>query len=120
METAGFNLFAYSSLRAGHSDVGMLEACTEVGGGVVSGTVYQVDDMRVLMLYGSTPVHGTVWRCPTEMLAVLDDFEAINDGLLRRVATDVLLDEGGVAPCWLYVAGPRIAPRLTPDARISR
>ena len=54
-----------------------------------------------------------MWRCPVTLLRVLDRYEGIVEGLFRRVAVEV-----GERACWTYVAGPRLGPRLRPDAVI--
>jgi hypothetical protein len=41
----------------------------------------------------------------------------VSDGLFRRVAVAAHSAAGDV-PCWIYVAGPGLAPRLTESARI--
>lgn len=56
---------------------------------------------------------GEVWRCPASLLRVLDRYEGIAGGLFRRVAVEV-----GDRVCWVYVAGPKLGPRLRADAVI--
>jgi gamma-glutamylcyclotransferase (GGCT)/AIG2-like uncharacterized protein YtfP len=92
---------------------GLLAGCERVAEGEVAGTLYDLGDYPALLLAGTQRVRGVVWRCPVERLAELDRYEGTGDGLFRRAAVRV----GGV-PCWVYVAGPRLGPRLTPSARI--
>lgn len=112
-----FNLFTYGTLQQGGPAAGMLDGCELVGSGTVNGILYDIDGRYpAVVLYGSAPVHGEVWRCPTPLLAELDRYEGTADGLFRRVALEVDTDDGPVA-CWLYAAGPRLSRQLVPDAR---
>ena len=114
MSGAAFNLFAYGTLRHGAAAVPVLEGASYVRSAVVEGTLYDIEGRHpALMLYGSTLVKGDIWRCPADLLVRLDAYEAVPDGLFRRVAVDV----DGV-PCWTFVAGPALARRLTPSRRI--
>jgi gamma-glutamylcyclotransferase (GGCT)/AIG2-like uncharacterized protein YtfP len=110
---AGFYLFVYGTLRSDLSDGVMLAAAERLTETTVEGTLYDLIDYPALMLYGSTPVHGEVWRCPLELLERLDEHEGTDRGLFRRVAVSA-----GDIPCWTYVAGPALASRLTPDRRM--
>jgi gamma-glutamylcyclotransferase (GGCT)/AIG2-like uncharacterized protein YtfP len=113
-----FNLFAYGTLRDASPDAGLLSGCTRVGTASVDGTLYDLGDFPALMLYGDTSIRGTVWRCPAALLSRLDEHEALNEGLFRRSARAVRLDNGDEIPCWIYVAGPRLARMLTPEAAV--
>ena len=106
-------LFVYGTLRSDRSAASRLDGCERVMKATVNGTLYGLDGHPALMLYGSTPVHGEIWRCPAELIWQLDDYEGIDSGLFRRVAVEI---EG--LPCWTYVAGPRLAHELTPARRI--
>lgn len=115
--TGGFHLFAYGTLRSDAiSPAGreLLRGCERVGAGTVRGTLYEAGRYPALLLSGEDEVRGEVWRCPTELLPVLDRYEGTTDGLFRRAAVRV-----GEWACWVYVAGPALGPRLTPDARVS-
>lgn len=105
-----FHLFVYGTLRAAADGTPhpLLASSERVGSGTVAGTLYETDESPALMLAGRTPVAGEIWRCPLEALADLDAYEAVRDGLYRRVA--VRVDD---VACWVYVAGPRLGPRLT-------
>lgn len=105
-----FHLFTYGTLRAGADGRPhpLLASSERVGHGTVQGTLYEADDYPALMLAGHTPVAGEIWRCPLETLAELDAYEAVREGLFRRVAVRV-----GEVACWVYVAGPKLGPRLT-------
>lgn len=109
-----FHLFVYGTLRSDRSHATILDGCERVTRATVEGTLYQLDDHPALILYGTTPVHGEVWRCPADLLRRLDEYESVGTGLFRRVGLDV----GGFA-CWLYVAGHALAHRLTPDRRLA-
>ncbi len=111
----GFHLFAYGTLR---SDVeggapDLLAAAERLGPATLRGTLYDAGEFPALMLAGRTPIAGEIWRCPAELLNALDRYESVEEGLFRRVATDV----DGVA-CWVYVAGPKLSPRLTLQNRL--
>lgn len=109
-----FHLFTYGSLRSG-SDASrtLLDGCGRIGEGVVRGTLYDVGEYPALLLSGDGEVRGEIWRCPPERLVVLDRYEAVAEGLFRRAAVRI----DGRA-CWVYVAGPRLGPRLVPANRV--
>jgi gamma-glutamylcyclotransferase (GGCT)/AIG2-like uncharacterized protein YtfP len=112
-----FLLFTYGSLKTADASVAareLLSGCERVGSASVRGTLYDLGDYPALLLSGTDEVEGAVWRCPVEVLPALDRYEGTVAGLFRRVATQV--DGQG---CWLYVAGPLLGPRLTPDARVT-
>lgn len=110
----GFHLFTYGTLRRGGDGAALLEGCEPVGPATITGTLYDIDgEYPALVLAGTGRVQGEIWRCPARVLARLDAYEAVADGLFRRVAAVV----DGVA-CWIYVAGPKLARRLTPRRRI--
>jgi len=113
----GFHLFAYGTLRSAEAPPPpLLQGARRVADATVQGTLYDIDgEFPALMLYGTTPVPGTVWHIPeAARLAMLDEYEQVDRGLYRRVAVEA----GGVA-CWVYVAGPALASRLTPDRRLA-
>lgn len=116
-----FHLFVYGSLRRAERGAELLPGSTWVGRGTLHGTLYDIDGKyRALMLYGTTPVHGEIWRCPADLLLRLDEYEGVPEGLFRRIAQDVQeAESGAVYPCWLYVAGPALSRKLTPDHRIT-
>lgn len=108
------HLFAYGTLLAGGDAARLLDGCERVGPAVVSGALYDVDDTYpALVLAGKGAVRGEIWRCPPEILPVLDEYEGVAEGLFRRVAVRV-----GETACWTYVAGSALAHRLAPDRRI--
>lgn len=110
----GFHVFVYGTLRSGGSAAGLLGGCARVGSAMVRGTLYDIDGrFPALLLYGDGCVHGEVWRCPTEMLPSLDEFEGVDTGLFRRIGV-----RAGDFACWAYVAGPTLASELTPARRI--
>jgi len=110
----GFHLFTYGTLRRGQEGARLLDGCVRIGPATVTGTLYDIDgEYPALVLAGAGRVEGEIWRCPPEVLARLDEYEAVGQGLFRRVATEA----GGLA-CWVYVAGPKLARRLTPRRRI--
>lgn len=81
--------------------------------GSVAGTLYEAGKYPALLLGGEGRVEGEIWRCPASLLRVLDRYEGIAEGLFRRVAVEA---DGQV--CWVYVAGPKLGPRLRPEAII--
>lgn len=110
---AHFDLFVYGTLRSGGPAAEILSGCELVAGASVEGTLYDIDGaFPALVLAGTGSVPGEVWRCPTTLLPQLDEYEATATGLFRRVG---LLVDG--RPCWTYVAGPRLARKLTPSRR---
>lgn len=115
---AGFHLFTYGTLKSSVSSPAaraLLRDCELVGTARVAGTLYDVGNYPALLLDGGRgdAVEGEVWRCPSPLLRVLDRYEGTREGLFRRVAAEV-----GGHVCWVYVAGPKLGPRLRPDAII--
>jgi len=111
-----FHLFVYGTLKSGMVPAvagTLLREAERVGEGAIRGTLYDVGDFPALLLGGDDEVRGEIWRCPSGLLPLLDQYEAVDDGLFRRVAVEV-----GEVACWVYVAGPRLGPRLTPEARV--
>lgn len=114
-----FHLFVYGTLRSSGTAAVRMAGCELVGGGSVGGVLYDIDGAYpALMVYGNSPVRGEVWRCPAPMLLQLDAYENVRTGLFRRIGAEVRLDTGDVQGCWVYVAGPRLARKLTTARRI--
>lgn len=117
VQDRGFHLFAYGTLRNGDgAALPLMQGARRVADATVAGTLYDIDgEFPALMLYGQTPVPGTVWHIPdAARLAMLDEYEGVERGLYRRVAV-----EAAGLPCWVYVAGPALASRLTPERRVA-
>lgn len=117
VEDRGFHLFAYGLLRDADSErAPLMVGARRVAEATVAGTLYDIDgDFPALMLYGTTPVEGTVWHFPNAArLEQLDSYEGVERGLYRRVAV-----EAAGLPCWVYVAGPALARQLTPERRLA-
>jgi len=110
-----FHLFVYGTLRSDRSNGSLLDGGERVMRATVPGTLYGLDAYPALLLYGHTPVHGEIWRCPLDLLWRLDEHEGVDDGLFRRIGIEV-----AELACWTYVAGPALAHRLTPDRRLPR
>ena len=109
-----FHLFTYGSLTSGRAEAkALLEGCERVGTGEIRGTLYDAGEYPAVLLDGEDRVRGEIWRCPADLLPRLDAYEGVADGLFRRAAVSV----ADVA-CWVYVAGPRLGPRLVPEARL--
>lgn len=110
-----FHVFVYGTLRSRGKAAAMLADCERISDGEVGGVLYDIDnEYPALVLYGTTPVEGEIWRCPNQLLATLDAYEGVEQGLFRRVGVRVR-DIG----CWTYVAGPQLTKKLTPDRRIN-
>jgi gamma-glutamylcyclotransferase (GGCT)/AIG2-like uncharacterized protein YtfP len=115
---SAFHLFAYGTLQSSGAAADLLQGCQLLGRARVGGVLYDIDgEYPALVLYGNEPVSGEVWRCPWQLLARLDEYEGVGVGLFRRVAVQVQRDDAGEVPCWTYVAGPRLAHKLTPERR---
>lgn len=108
-----FHLFTYGTLMSGGAGAEHMAGCERVGPAVTSGTLFDTGLYPALLLVGNDRVEGEIWRCPAELLPRLDRYEAVASGLFRRVAVRV----EGIA-CWVYVAGPTLGPRLTPESRV--
>jgi gamma-glutamylcyclotransferase (GGCT)/AIG2-like uncharacterized protein YtfP len=108
-----FHLFTYGTLRADGAAAELMAGCERVSEATVHGTLYDTGDFPALLLSGTDPVRGEIWRCPAEALARLDRYEGVGQRLFRRVGVDV----DGIG-CWAYVAGPALGPGLTPEARV--
>lgn len=115
MSAGSFNLFVYGTLRAAATAGHLLERCERIADATVNGTLYDIAGrFPALLLYGEGLVRGEVWRCPTEVLGLLDAYEGVRERLFRRVA--VRVDD---LPCWTYVAGPALSRELTPTRRVA-
>jgi gamma-glutamylcyclotransferase (GGCT)/AIG2-like uncharacterized protein YtfP len=113
-EPQSIHIFVYGTLRAGRAAADLLRDAVAVGSATVRGTLYDIDGAYpALVLAGTDEVHGEIWRCSPQRLFELDNYESLGEGLFRRTAVRV----GDIA-CWTYVAGPALAPRLTPDRRL--
>jgi gamma-glutamylcyclotransferase (GGCT)/AIG2-like uncharacterized protein YtfP len=116
-----FHLFVYGTLQSGGSAASLLRDCELIAQGSIGGVLYDIDGQyRALVMYGSTPVYGEVWRCPAELLPLLDSYERVDDGLFRRIGAYASV-EGSAEPvaCWTYVAGPALSRKLIPARRIA-
>ena len=118
MSNGTFNLFVYGTLKAGGSNAHLMKDCEHLGQAQVLGMLYDIDGQHpALVLYGKKPVQGEIWCCPWELLAGLDEFEGVHTGLFRRVGVNVRSQRSETLACWVYVAGPALAPKLTPARR---
>ena len=114
-----FRLFVYGTLRSNAAGASLLAAGEQIGEGSVGGVLYDMDGAYpALVLYGAAPIRGEVWKLPAAALATLDAYEGIADGLFRRVGVEVVMDDGSISGCWVYVAGPRLGRLLTPERRV--
>lgn len=112
--TPSTRIFVYGTLRSGDAASGLLRGCRRLGPGAVRGTLFDVGGrFPALVLEGDTEVHGEVWSGPPGVLERLDEYEGVEEGLFRRVRVEV-----GGEPCWSYVAGPLLGPRLASAAVI--
>lgn len=119
MTEGTFNLFTYGSLQSTGSAAHMMQGCQLLGRGSVGGILYDIDgEYRTLVLYGKERIPGDVWRCPWTLLGRLDDYENVEGGLFRRVGVLITLESGTQVGGWVYVAGPQLAPQLTPARRV--
>jgi gamma-glutamylcyclotransferase (GGCT)/AIG2-like uncharacterized protein YtfP len=120
MSGGTFNLFVYGTLMSAGSGSHMLQGCQRMGTGRVDGILYDIDgEHPALVLYGNEPIAGEVWRCPWQLLARLDEYEGVGVGLFRRVAVNAQHENGEQMPCWIYVAGPKLAHKLSASRRIA-
>lgn len=87
----------------------LLRGCHCMGPVSIEGMLYDIDGRYpALVLSGGTLVHGEQWSGDDDLLTQLDDYEGVGQGLFRRTTVQV---DGH--PCWVYVAGPLLEPRLT-------
>lgn len=113
-----FHLFVYGTLRSNAAGASLLASGVQTGAGTVGGVLYDIGTYPALILYGSSPVRGEVWRLPASSLSALDEYEGVAEGLFRRVGVEVQMDDGSVCGCWIYVAGPLLSRRLLPERRL--
>ena len=107
------HVFLYGADRTG-SVAGV--ASERVAEASLPGTLFDVAGVGLaLMLAGSQRVRGSVVRVDAADLDVLDARARVREGLYRRVGVEV---DG--TPCWTWVAGPALAPRLAPELRVRR
>jgi gamma-glutamylcyclotransferase (GGCT)/AIG2-like uncharacterized protein YtfP len=117
--TGHFHLFVYGTLRSNGAGAALLADGEMVGTGSVGGVLYDIDGAYpAMVLYGSSPVHGEVWRCPAASLLMLDEYEGVADSLFRRIGVEVTMADGSQLACWTYVAGPKLSRKLVPERRI--
>ncbi len=108
------HLFVYGTLREGGEAAGLLRGCVLVGPGTVRGRLHDLGAYPALVpAAGDGVVRGEVWRCPVEVLARLDAYEGVAEGLFRRTRV-----EAAGVECWVYVAGPALEPGLARRRRI--
>lgn len=109
------HVFVYGTLRRGGRASALLRGCECLGVRRVRGSLYDVNGAYpALVLEDAGEVEGEVWRCSGALLAELDQYEGVGQGLYHRVRVEV---EG--TPCWTYVAGPGLESVLTPERRIA-
>ena len=85
----------------------------KVRGETVQGTLFDVEGIgAALMLSGHTTIEGEVRRVPLSALEQVDARARVREGVYRRVGVQV-----GETPCWAWVAGPTLAPRLASGRR---
>jgi gamma-glutamylcyclotransferase (GGCT)/AIG2-like uncharacterized protein YtfP len=109
------HVFVYGTLLQGQAAAGLMDGCVKVRPATVAGALYDIDGRYpALLLAGAGTVHGEIWRCPADRIYELDRYEEVDAGLFRRVGSRV----DGVG-CWVYVAGPALGPKLTPQRRIA-
>lgn len=116
VQTRGFHLFLYGTLLNGNGASALMTGCTRLCDAIVSGTLYDIDGaFPALMPYGQTPVAGEILYCSdVGVLQRLDAYEGVAQGLFRRIGMEI---QGHA--CWVYVAGPALARKLTPDRRVT-
>lgn len=115
-----FHLFVYGTLRSQGVANPLLADCTRMGEATVGGVLYDIDgEFPALVPYGTARIAGEVWRCPAETLPDLDAYEGVQQGLFRRIGVHVRMHSSDEVGCWIYVAGPGLARKLVPAARIA-
>jgi gamma-glutamylcyclotransferase (GGCT)/AIG2-like uncharacterized protein YtfP len=118
MTDGTFHLFVYGTLKSTESRSDLLASCRLVGAATVGGVLYDIDgEYPALVYYGNSPVPGEIWECPAEVLKTLDSYEDTSSGLFRRIGLNARAGSDTIG-CWAYVAGPRLAHKLTPARRI--
>ena len=107
---SGIHVFIYDE-RLDTSDI----AQETVRTATVQGTLFDVDGVGpALLLSGQDRISGEVRRVTPAALDSLDRLARVGEGLYRRVGVQV----GGTTPCWTWVAGPALAPKLVPARRV--
>lgn len=92
----------------------MLVGCRHLGPAEVAGKLYDLGAYPAVVVGDEGIVQGELWECPDETVAALDAYEGVGEELFRRVRV-----KAGAAECWIYVAGPRLEPVLTPERVIA-
>lgn len=114
-------LFAYGTLQPelAFSEVADLVAkFRRVGFGSLPGSMYDLDPFRGAILDARSPrrIPGTVFQLPEEdLLPQLDEYEGYNPddpsgSLYLRELHPVLLDDGRMLNCWIYVYNRQPVP----------
>lgn len=110
--TDGIHVFVYDGLL--EADDADDAAHTTMREATVQGTLFDVEGLGpALLLSGHDRVPGVVRRVPPAALEKLDARARVREGVYRRVGVQV-----GATPCWTWVAGPALAPKLVPDRRV--
>jgi gamma-glutamylcyclotransferase (GGCT)/AIG2-like uncharacterized protein YtfP len=108
--------FAYGSNLHRPQMAALAPTATVVGPARLAGWELFVTEHGVLSIRpaadGQVDVLGLVWACSDADLAVLDRFEAVDEGLYRRIEVDVIVEpESALGPI-----GPAVAYRAIGDA----
>lgn len=112
-------LFAYGTLADPDqlgAVVGTHLRCRVLGGGIVSGILYDAGPFPALQT-SSVPddiVRGVVLELDDSALARLDAYEDVDGGLYVRQLREVHMDDGRRETAWVYVYNRSVAqfPRI--------
>lgn len=102
-------LFVYGTVRRGgvRAMNDLFPGAKFVGGGEVSGRLYDLGEYPGLQLGGSgSRVVGEVYEIDDEALGKLDDIEASSD--YRRGRVEVSLFGGDRVTCWVYAPASEV------------
>jgi gamma-glutamylcyclotransferase (GGCT)/AIG2-like uncharacterized protein YtfP len=108
------SIFVYGTLRRGGSANTLLRGERLLRRASLPGELHDVEGRYpALLLEGDDRVEGELWSSSPALLTRLDEYEGVGAGLFRRALTRLDGEE-----IWVYVAGPRLAPRLGAATRL--
>lgn len=114
------HLFVYGSLLSGLDRADLLAPARSRVPARTRGELWVEDGGRYpTLLEGTGWVRGELCALaePEALLAELDRFEGVQEGLYLRTRRDVLTDAGGWVSAWIYVCPPARAALLTARGR---
>lgn len=111
---AEHRVFVYGTLKRGQSNHDQMHGATflDAASTLPGHTLYDLGDYPGLVLDPAAPsgVEGELWRVDDQLLARLDAFEGVAEGLYARVPATLAPPHHQLAPpAWLYLYLGRVS-----------